>query len=90
MVYVDEIRPVIRSRCWPYNKACHLVADTISEMHAFARRLSLRRSWCQKHSSLPHYDLTENKRRQAIRLGAIEITDSQLVEMIREHRKGGD
>ena len=88
-VFVDDLRPVARNRNWPYNQACHLVADDHGELHAFARRLSLRRSWFQD-KTLPHYDLTENKRRQAVRLGAIEIDDKRLVEIMRQYRKGGE
>ena len=86
MVYVDEMRPVRRNRNWPYDKACHMVSDSLTELHAFARRLSLKRCWYQGNA-LPHYDLTPNKRIQALRLGAIEITDKQLVEMISKYRK---
>ena len=86
MIYVDNMRPVMRNRNWPYNHACHLVADSELELHTFARRLSLKRSWFQSNT-LPHYDLTPNKRMQALRLGAIEITDKRLVEMIRKHRQ---
>ena len=90
-VYVDDLRPVMRNKSWPYHTACHLVADTVSELHAFARKLSLRRSWYQSNNNnLPHYDLTENKRGQAVRFGALEITDRRLVEMIQKHRKGGE
>lgn len=88
-VYVDDIRLVVKNRNWPYAKACHLVADTVRELHIFAIRLSLRRGWFQMHT-LPHYDLTERKRAQALRFGALEITDKRLVEMIKEHRKGSD
>ncbi len=84
-VYVDDIRLVIKNKNWPYSKACHLVADTTRELHIFAIRLSLRRSWFQTNT-IPHYDLTENKRAQALRFGALEITDKRLVEMIREYR----
>lgn len=85
-VYVDDIRLVVKNRYWPYAKACHLVADTIRELHIFARRLSLRRDWFQTNN-IPHYDLTENKRDQALRFGALEITNKRMVEMIREHRE---
>jgi len=91
-VYVDESYPVQRNKNWPYNEACHMVADTVKELHTFARRLSLKRSWFQPRS-IPHYDLTPNKRAQALRLGAIAITDRRLVEIIHKHRealKGGD
>jgi len=85
-VYVDDLRSVVRNRNWPYNKACHLVADTVRELHAFARRLSLKRGWFQS-KTMPHYDLTENKRASALRLGALEISDRRLVKMVRSNRK---
>lgn len=84
-VYVDDMRLVIKNRNWPYPKACHLVADTVRELHIFAMRLSLRRGWFQKNT-IPHYDLTANKRAQALRFGALEITDKRLVEMIKKYR----
>ena len=87
-VYVDNMQPVIRNKNWRYNKACHMVADSLSELHAMAKRLSLKRSWFQPGTpSLPHYDLTASKRQQAVRFGVIEITDEQLIEMLRERRK---
>jgi len=51
---------------------CHLTADTVDELHAFAARLGLKRAWFQDHSRHPHYDLTPGKRAQAVRMGAIE------------------
>lgn len=47
----------------------HLFASDLAELHAFARRLGLRREWFQG-TGFPHYDLTANKRRQAIERGA--------------------
>ncbi len=52
----------------------HLQADTLHELHEFAGRLGLRRAWFQSRPGRPdrdHYDLTEDKRAEAIRLGAI-------------------
>ena len=85
-VYIDNMRPVIKNKNWPYNEACHIVADSVRELHIFAIRLSLKRSWFQ-NNTLPHYDLTPNKRLQALRLGALAITDRRLVEIIRIYRK---
>jgi hypothetical protein len=70
-VYVDELqRFPTRIRCF-MNGSCHLTADTLDELHAFASRLGLRRAWFQEHSSAPHYDLTPSKREQALALGAV-------------------
>ena len=59
------------------------MADTPEELHEFASRLGLQRSWFQNHPRHPHYDLTENKRREAVSLGAIEVT----LEHYRQRRK---
>jgi len=73
---------------WRHGKACHMVADTTDELHAMAKRLSLKRGWFQPGtSSLPHYDLTASKRQQAVRFGAIEITREQLVERLHARKK---
>ena len=84
-VYVDDMQPCIRNRYWRYNQVCHLVADTPRELHIFARRLSLSGAWFQ-NKTVPHYDLTINKRRQAVKLGAVEIDRKLLVQKIREQR----
>lgn len=84
-VYVDEMRICLRNRNWPYGQACHLVADSVGELHTFARRLGLMRSWFQS-GSLPHYDLTIGMRVKAVRLGAIEIDRNKFVEIMRKNR----
>jgi len=75
-VYVDDSR--IRARVGSINAQwSHLTADTDEELHEFAERLGLRRSWFQSKPNQPwmnHYDVTESKRRDAIRLGAKSIT----------------
>jgi hypothetical protein len=81
-VYVD---PLLRTtpyhesvnKRWNWRQSCHLVADTEEELHAFAAKIGLQRAWFQQKSS-PHYDLTANKRNQAVRLGAISLTREQM------------
>lgn len=72
-IYVDEIRmwPHARHRCFKSGSA-HLTADTVEELHAFAGRLGMKRSWFQPLSS-PHYDLSPNKHTEALRLGAVFV-----------------
>ena len=78
MIYVDDLFPTKRTSSWHYDQACHLSADTDEELHAFALKLGLRRSWAQHmdhHFQLyHHYDLTPNKRAMAVRLGATEVS----------------
>jgi hypothetical protein len=65
-----------------------MVADSTKELHNFAKRLKLSRSWFQGGvgGKAPHYDLTNTKRRVAISLGAIEIDSIALARMIRCYR----
>ncbi len=53
----------------------HLQADTTNELHEFAGRLGLKRSWFQARPGRPemeHYDLTRSKRTLALELGAVD------------------
>lgn len=71
-VYVDEIHKYpTRIKCFQPG-SCHMVADTLEELHAAAARIGLRQEWFQPHKRLPHYDLTIGRRAEAIRQGAIE------------------
>ncbi len=64
-IYVDDEQIPWRGKLW-----CHLVADSLSELHAFARRLGLREAWFQVRSVYPHYDVTISVRDKALALGA--------------------
>jgi len=72
-VYVDDEQIPWRGKLW-----CHLVADTLSEVHAFARRLGLRQAWFQSKSVYPHYDVTVNVRDRALTMGA-SMGDRQTI-----------
>jgi Protein of unknown function (DUF4031) len=90
-VYVDQLFATTPSTRWPYTRACHLLCDgNIQELHAFARRLGLKRSWFQDHHSnarLWHYDLTPGKRAAALKLGAQVIDGPTFARMILENNK---
>jgi len=81
-VYVDDPVYLWRSRHW-----CHMFADEVDELHEFAKRLGLRRSWFQNDERLPHYDVTENKRREAVRLGAVEVDRRVTFQHIKRNRE---
>jgi hypothetical protein len=83
-VYVDSL---INYK-WKLGPSCHLLGDSEEELHIFARRIGLKRSWFQKKDNgTPHYDLTENKRKIAIDNGAIEINRKQVYRIIQYYRK---
>lgn len=81
MVFVDTARTRYRGMIM-----CHMVADSVDELHVMAEKLGLKRSWFQTDSSLLHYDICQAKRKLALQLGAQEIDRRSLVEMIRRHR----
>lgn len=89
-VYVDDAYipahlPGMRPAIW-----CHLQADSDEELHAFAARLGLKRSWFQERSDRPeanHYDVTKTVRAKAVALGAVEETTR---EGARRRRAAGD
>ena len=86
-VYVDGLKTSIKNHNWQHDKSCHLVADTLEELHDFAKKINLNMLWFQQRLSIPHYDLTENVRTSAVKAGAIEITEAQLVDMMIADRK---
>lgn len=88
-IYVDNafIKAKVRQHD---SKWCHLLTDNDDpeELHVFAEKIGLKRSYFQP-GRLPehnHYDLTENKRWQAIAKGAVEIDIHDWVELVIERR----
>ena len=71
---------------WHRGPSCHLIADSVEELIAFAESIGLWREWFQPRSS-PHFDLTAAAREAAINNGAIPLTNREFVAKIRELRK---
>ena len=55
----------------------------VKELHAFAKRLRLKRKWFQNKPGFPHYDITHAFYGDAIRLGAVR---SSLAVWYRQRR----
>jgi hypothetical protein len=77
MVYVDQLFTGIATNAAAAavgarnrDTWCHLWADSIQELQAFARSLRLKSAWFQDKPGFPHYDLTPAKRRLALMMGA--------------------
>lgn len=99
-VYVDDFRALATVN-GTRGRWSHLVADEEAELHAFAERLGLRRSWFQDprvprpghrpavtgsyHAESWHYDVVEAKRRAAIELGAVAIGWDEVPDVV--HRR---
>jgi hypothetical protein len=78
-VYVDDSRN-------PFGNMfmCHMMADSLEELHKFAKKVGLKRQYFQS-SRFPHYDLCLSKRALALRLGATSCTTRDLVRRYRVH-----
>src|SRR6266536_2321734 len=94
-VYVDDMNLPATVQNGPRvshtSQWSHLFADSQDELHAFAERLGLRRSYFQpgrplggEPSPFWHYDVTAGKRMQAIRLGAQPVSWRDSARIIRE------
>lgn len=82
-VYVDnEKSPFGRM------KMCHMVADTLAELHSMASKIGMKRHWFQmRRGGMPHYDVCQSKRLLAISFGAVEVNRFELVAVMREYRE---
>ena len=73
MIYVDWLMNHGWKMHGKYIKSCHLFADTGEELIEFSKKIGLKKNWLQK-GSLLHFDLTESKRKLAVKNGAEELT----------------
>ena len=80
-VYVDEPK-------YKYGRMimCHMIADTLEELHEMADSIEVRRKWFQNDASWPHYDICKAKRAIAVKIGAIEVTSRELIGIIKQLR----
>lgn len=83
-IFVDDFR--CPARVGRLNaRWSHLICgpfDDPAELHEFAARIGIKRSWYQGPPRHPwprsHYDVTDSKRDEAIKAGAVPITFSEL------------
>jgi hypothetical protein len=68
---------------------CHMIADELDELHMMAERIGLKRSWFQKDSNHPHYDIGSPRiRALALFHGAVCLERRAFVERLRLARAG--
>ena len=78
-VYVDDMQA-------PFGEhfLCHMLADTLEELHAMADLIGMPRRSCQhEHLGLGwvHYDIPLPRRALAVEAGAVEITWRQAGQL---------
>lgn len=66
---------------------CHMIADTLPELHAMAELIGLKRDWFQPLSS-PHYDVSLERKRLAVLAGARVVERWEFVSVLRRLRPG--
>ena len=74
-IYVDFMQIEFKGYKW-----CHLLADTLQELHDFAALIELDARLFHRHASYPHYDVTVQMRQTAIKYGAIPADRKKIIE----------
>jgi hypothetical protein len=75
MVYVDHARVPFRGKQW-----CHLLADHLEELHAFARAMNIDARLFHRTASYPHYDVTVEMRELILQHGAVPADRKTIIE----------
>lgn len=83
-VYVDSLRPCLKSKKWKHDHSCHLFADDEKELMEFAKKIGLKESWVQRKRIL-HFDLTATKREVAVVSGAVEVSGQFIVDRMKKN-----
>jgi len=79
-VYVDD-------KQIPYGrmKMCHVGADTKEELLEMMDKLGIDRQHIQNEGTWrEHFDISQAKRRQAVKFGAKEVTSKELIKILRD------
>lgn len=79
-VYVDNARNPFRGFLM-----CHMLADTLDELHAMATAIGMPRRAYQP-LSFPHYDVPQERRLLAVTHGALEVDRRGIVLVMRRLR----
>ena len=73
-IYVDRSSVSFKGRKW-----CHLMADTLEELHAFAQQMNIDARLFHRDASYPHYDITLEMRSMVIAHGAVDADRKMII-----------
>lgn len=74
-IYVDFVCIEFKGYKW-----CHLLADSLQELHEFADLIEVDKRLFHRNASYPHYDITTQMREAALKNGAIVATRKQIID----------
>ncbi|MBO1530512.1 DUF4031 domain-containing protein [Psychrobacter sp. F1192] len=74
-VYVDFVCIEFKGYKW-----CHMLADTLQELHEFAELINVDKRLFHRNASYPHYDITTEMRLIAIEYGAMQADRKKIIE----------
>ena len=76
MVYVGTIEYRFRNMIM-----FHMASPDVEELHKMADSIGIKRKWFQGKEPHPHYDICKSKKQLAMKLGAVEINDRELIKL---------
>ncbi len=92
-IYVDD---AYVARCHSFHEPrwCHLFGDAPNptELHEFAHKIGLDRSWFNRATMQPgawwlsYYEVTETVRATAVAAGAVEVTIAQYRKLVEQFK----
>lgn len=59
----------------------HMAADTLEELHEMAQAIGVDKRHFQDKPGKPHYDICKEMKVKALRLGAKEVNDRELIRL---------
>jgi Protein of unknown function (DUF4031) len=88
-VYVDTLHNYGWLLHGQITRSCHLFTDALdlTELHAIAQSIGMRREWFQDKIAAPHYDLQPSFREAAIAAGAVSVERRTAARIWRTRRE---
>ncbi|MBU5617954.1 DUF4031 domain-containing protein [Psychrobacter sp. TAE2020] len=74
-IYVDFVSIEFKGYKW-----CHMLADSLQELHDFAELIEVDKRLFHGNASYPHYDITLQMRLTAIENGAFAADRKKIIE----------
>lgn len=66
---------------FPYGRMLmsHMASPDLEALHRMADAIGIKRKWFQNKQRHPHYDICKSMKQKAIKLGAVEVSDRELI-----------